>query len=107
VSGWIWRKQVSSFIDITSYDKDIRSTTHRGDFKVVDLGSGRGATVLGLSLLLSDFTDRQGLIIGFERDFLLYQTSLELKNALNQKILPETAGRVKVKLLVFIPCYES
>jgi hypothetical protein len=99
VYSWLWRKQVSCFTDVTSYDKDICSTTHRGDFKVVDLGSGRAATVLGLAVLLKDFTDRQGKFIGFERDFELFRISLQLKKTLVQTE-PEP---VQVKLFVFIP----
>jgi hypothetical protein len=68
-------------------------------FKAVDLGSGRGATVLGLALLLKDFTKTPGVFMGIERDFGLFETSLELQRTVAQT---ESEPIVQVTLFVFI-----
>jgi hypothetical protein len=67
-------------------------------FKAVDLGSGRGASVLGLALLLPDFTKKPGIFIGIERDFRLYAKSLELQSTLSEA---EPAQSLQVKLTCF------
>jgi hypothetical protein len=48
-------------------------------FTMVDLGSGRAASVLGLALLLKDFTNKKGVGVGVERDWDLFKTSLDLQ----------------------------
>jgi hypothetical protein len=68
-------------------------------FKAVDLGSGRGATVLGLALLLKDFTKTLGVFMGIKQDFGLFETSLELQRTVAQT---ESEPIVQVTLFVFI-----